>query len=103
MADCGGKDDMYQSALQSPPSQLFPQHSQSREVDPHLQSPGKGPSTSGVLCLLTAAEEPSLGCAGFLLHDSCGNAIETPSACWNAQPVLRLIRLHKKQQETKYG
>lgn len=76
MAGCGGKDDMYQSALRSPPSQLCPQASKSRGVDPHLQSSGKAPSTSGVLCLLTAAEEPSQRCAGFLLHESCGNAIE---------------------------
>lgn len=76
MADCGVKEDMYQSALHSPPSQLCPQASKSSRVNPHLQPSGKAPSTSGVLCLLIAAEEPSQGCAGFLLHESCGNAIE---------------------------
>lgn len=76
MADCGVKDDMYQSALHSPPSQLCPQASKSSRVNPHLQPSGKAPSTSGVLCLLIAAEEPSQGCAGFLLQESCGNAIE---------------------------
>jgi len=76
MADCGGKDDMYQSALHSPPSQLCPQASKCRGVNSHLQSSGKAPSTSGGLCLLIAAEEPSWRCAGFLLHESSGNAIE---------------------------
>lgn len=94
MADCGGKDDMYQSALCSPPSQLCPQASKSRGADPHLQSSGKAPSTLEVLCLLIAAEEPSQGCAGFLLYESCENVIEPPSACWNAEPIVRLIMLH---------
>ena len=76
MAGCGVKDDMYQSTLRSPPSQLRPQASKSRGVNPHLQPSGKAPATPGVLCLLIAAEEPSQGCAGFLLHESCGNAIE---------------------------
>lgn len=101
MADCGVKDDMYQSALHSPPSQLCPQASKSSRVNPHLQPSGKAPSTSGVLCLLIAAEEPLPGVcrvsASRVLW-KCDRA-----ACWNAEPVVRLIRLHKKQQEMKYS
>lgn len=75
MAGCSVRDDTYQSALHSPPRQLCPQVSKSRGVNPHLQPAGKVPSTSGVLCLLIAAMESCQGCAGFLLHESCGNVI----------------------------
>lgn len=76
MAGCGVRDDTYQSALHSPPRQLCPQVSKPRGVNPHLQPAGKAPSTSGVLCLLIAAVESCQGCAGFLLHEPCGNVIE---------------------------
>lgn len=76
MADCGVRDDMYLGALHFPPRQLSPQASKSRGVNPHLQPAGKVPSTSGVLCLLIAAMESCQGCAGFLLHESCGSVME---------------------------
>lgn len=94
MADCDGKDDMYQSALRSPPSQLCPQASKSRGVDPHRQFSGKAPSTPGVLrCLTAALPELCRVSAPPLLWK------RDRAACWNAEPAVRLISPHEKQQE----